>query len=253
LLRELVSDLPPQALLVADAGLTGYDLLRTILAAGHHVLVRVGANVKLLQKLGYAAREHEGRVYLWPLAAQQQKRAPLVLRLITLVDGRNRRMCLLTNLEPEKLSEREARELYGRRWGVELLYRGLKQTLARRKMLSTSPAHAQMELDWSVLGLWMLGLLLLQHRRAKAPASEGLAQTLRIVRRAMAGRGDGRSNLLCALGRIRRDGYRRRHSKRARDWPHKKNEPPCGLPQLRMATREEIRMAKRILLLKLAA
>ena len=168
-----------------------------------------------------------------------------MLRLITLTDGRNRRMCLLTDvLSAKELSDAQAAKLYQRRWGLETSYRGLKQTLARRKMLSDSPAHARVELDWSVLGQWLISLLQWQHH--KTPVQEGLAQTLRIVRRVLRGGGDLRGSLAAQLRDIRRDEYVRASSKKAHDWPHKKNEKPCGLPKVRTASLKEIRRAKRL-------
>jgi hypothetical protein len=246
LLRDLLGDLPAAALLVADAGLTGYDLLTTILAAGHSFLIRAGANVPLLQKLGYLVEERHGIVYLWSRRAQEDGLPPLALRRIVLVDGRNRTMCLLTNvLAPEDLSAAEARRLYGLRWGVELLFRAMKQTLARRKMLSDSPRHAEVELDWTVIGQWLLSLLLLEQGGIQASVRQGFAAALRIVRAALAGQADGRHSLWRTLARIRPDRYRRHRPKKARDWAHKKNDPPCGMPKLRMATPMEIRMARR--------
>jgi len=54
------------------------------LDAGHQLLVRVGSNVKLLKKLGYA-RERNGLVYLWPDRAAKKRLPPLVLRLTRLL------------------------------------------------------------------------------------------------------------------------------------------------------------------------
>jgi len=45
----------------------------------------------------------------------------------------------------------------------------------------------------------------------------------------------------------------RRRPKQARDWPHKKNDPPCGTPEIRTATPLEIRGAKALAQLKNAA
>jgi hypothetical protein len=254
LLRDLLDDLPAAALLVADAGLTGYDLLTTILGAGHSFLIRAGANVTLLQKLGYHVEERRGIVYLWSRRAQEDGLPPLTLRRIVLVDGRNRRMCLLTNvLEPRELSTAEARTLYGLRWGVEVLFRAMKQTLARRKMLSDSPRHAEVELDWTVIGQWLLSLLWWDARGVKTSVQRGFAAALRIVRAALTAFGPGRRSLPRALAAIPLDTYDRRRPKRARDWAHKKNDPPCGLPELRMATRVEIRLAQGFRELKRAA
>jgi len=42
------------------------------------------------------------------------------------------------------------------RWGVEVFYRSLKQTLEKRKMLSRGPAAATCELTWALFGHWLL-------------------------------------------------------------------------------------------------
>ena len=123
-LRDMLPTLPPRALLVADAGFTGYDLMAAILADGgaggsddrRHLLIRVGANVRLLRKLGYAVEERGQTVYLWP-EDKRDGQPPLALRLITLVDGRNRRMHLLTSVTDEaRVDDAAACELYTMRW-----------------------------------------------------------------------------------------------------------------------------------------
>jgi len=253
LLVEQLGLLPPGALLLGDAGFVGMELFQTIQASGQHLLVRAGANVTLLRGLGWEVEERGDLVYLWPQQARQAGEAPLVLRRIVLVDGRNRRMCLLTDLSAAELTVEEAQELYHRRWGIEVFFRGLKQTLGRRKMLSDSPTHAAVELDWTMVGYWMLGLLRWENRPAEVPVSQGLAWALRLVRAAVAGRGDKRGSLAAAWGKITADRYRRRRPKKAWRWPHKKNDPPCGTPHVRMATPLEIRSAKRLAARKQAA
>jgi hypothetical protein len=254
LLLAQLGVLPAGALLLMDAGFTGYDFLTRLLAAGHPVLVRAGANLTLLEKLGWAVETRGDLVSLWPALAQRKDGEPLVLRRILVVDGRNRRMCLLTSvLDPAALSVAEAVQLYRLRWGIEVLYRGLKQTLGRRKMLSDAPENAQVELDWTVAGYWMLCLLLWEQRGAREHVTRGVADALRLVRNAMAGRGDKRGRFATGWRRLTVDRYPRRGPKAARDWPHKKNEPPCGIPEMRMATASEVRRAQRLASLKLAA
>ena len=53
----MVPELPAHALLVADAGFVGYEVWQALLTAGHHFVIRVGANVRLLRQLGWV-REH---------------------------------------------------------------------------------------------------------------------------------------------------------------------------------------------------
>ena len=228
-LRQMLPTLPSNTLLIADAGFTGYELLDCIMAAGHSFLIRVGANVRLLLKLGYVLEEREGIVYLWPdeLQKKDKLKPPLVLRQITLHDGRNRRMHLLTNvLDESRLSEKAACEFYTMRWGVELHYRALKQTLCRRKLLSDAPRTAKMELCWAMMSLWLLCLM-----SAGAIVKSGkdirrlsVATALRIVRKAMRAphTRSGSAGLGRQLTRAVKDSYKRITSKRARAWAHKK-------------------------------
>lgn len=250
-LRQMLDLLPVGSLLLADAGYTGYDLLAELLRRRIDFVIRVGANVRLLEKLGYAVEEHEGIVYLWPSRQQKKGMTPLVLRLIVLTDPRNRQMHLLSSvLQEARLSETQAARLYRRRWDVELLYRSLKQTLARRKMLSDSPRCAEVELDWTMVGLWLLGLMGWQAigQRGQTPQRWSVAATLRVVQRAM-DKGSGRcrrGGLRENLGGCLKDGYRRSSSKQARQAKNKKNERPPGAPKLRTAEQSEVLLAQRL-------
>jgi AcrR family transcriptional regulator len=262
LLLRMLGTLPVNALLLLDAGFTGYDLLQAILGGGRSFVVRVGSNVHLLTKLGYAVEERDGIVYLtsassvepWPEGKQKKQCQPMVLRLITFADGRNRKVHLLTDvLEAAKLSDAAALQLYELRWGAELTYRSLKQTLGRRKMLSDCPEHAAVELDWAVVGLWMLDLM--NARAAGLSAKRSCASALHAVREAIDGRcpcpdgkggRGGRGALARALAAAVADGYRRTGSKKARHWPSKKKEKPPGDPKVRTATPAEVLLAQRI-------
>jgi hypothetical protein len=251
-LLEMLGLLPPGALLLADAGFTGYDLLAAVTGGGRSFLIRVGGNVTLLTRLGYAVREFDGLVYLWPGGKRKAGSEPLVLRLISFRDGRNRAVHLLTDvLDAGRLGDAAALDLYRRRWGVELLYRALKQTLGRRKMLSDCPAHAAVELDWSVVGLWMLALA---GALAAGPgAKRSLATLLRAVRSAMAGRRGGGGRLWPVLSRAVCDVYPRNRPKKSRHWPHKKKEKLPGDPKARTATDAEVQLAQKIRATKAAA
>lgn len=242
LLRAQLGDLPPHTLLLADAGFTGYELLRDLSAAGHAFVVRAGRNVRLLRQLGFAVRERGSCVYVWPQERRDQP--PLVLRLVSLHDGR-RGVALLTNvLDEQTLSDADLAALYRRRWTIEVMYRSLKQTLGKRTLRGDTPRTAEIELDWAMAGLWLLGLMAVQQaglRRAWSPAC-----TLRAVRFAMrrARHRGGARRLAQMLCRAVYDNYRRLRPKTARDWPHKKTESPPGLPHIRIATPAEVALAQ---------
>jgi DDE family transposase len=247
-LQALLATLPDNALVVADAGFVGYDLWRTILGSERHFVVRVGGNVKLLKKLGYA-RENQGTVYLWPDKAAARDQPPLVLRLIVVHNGRHP-VYLVTNLPKAKLSDDQAIEIYARRWGIELFYRHCKQTFERAKLRSRDPDNAMVELHWSLLGMWAMGL----HSHARlvpqgvAPQKISFANVLRAYRESMRyyrWQPEPSERLLRRLDLALIDDYVRRN-KTSQDYPRKKQETAAGPPTIRLATRQQRRKANQI-------
>lgn len=244
-LRALLKKTPLGCLLVMDAGFTGYALLRQIMTGGRQALVRVGRHVNLLKQLGYV-EEHDGLVYLWPTYAQRDGLPPLVLRLIRLprTAGR-RRMYLLTSvLDPRALSDEQAETIYGLRWGIELAYRSLKQTLEARKLRSHAPMQVILEIQGLLLGLTVLGWWT---RRAVAagggnPRRWSVAGAWRTVRKGLH-QPAFRQVWAAPLGRAVRDGYQRQRKARVA-WARKKqHDPPPGRPHVRKATAAQRRRA----------
>src|SRR5207244_2241671 len=81
--------------------------------------------------------------------------------LVGLVPGQDGKQALyvVTDLPKPCLSDRQVATIYGARWGVEVFFRTFKQTFGRRKLRSRSALNAQLELEWSLLGLWGVCLL----------------------------------------------------------------------------------------------
>lgn len=259
-LKQMLHLLPAGAMLLADAGFSGYDVLKAVLDQGNSFLIRVGSNVKLIQNLGYARIERKQTVYLWPLEKQgrnrrsmprnlRKVRPPLVLRLIELKDAKGKKVFLLTNVPAGKLTDQAAAQIYRLRWGIEVMWRGLKQTMGHHKLLSRTPQRAGAELDWAMAGLWMLQLLggwrMIQ--AGQSPHCHSPAKTLRVVRGAMSGRRRRRQSLCTQLGLATKDTYQRTASKTARHFPQKCSPHPPGAPQARMASAIEKRLIQRIL------
>lgn len=248
-LEEMLPALPRQSLVVADAGFTGYDFYQCIIAAKQNFLLRVGANVHLLRKLGYIQREGRDTVYLWP--EKKWHEPPVVLRLIERRQGK-KKMFLVTNvLDKKLLSEQSAAVFYEMRWGVEVFYRSLKQTLQKRKMLSHSPEAAKCELTWAMYGMWLLGMMSVAGILARGgdPLGWSAATARDRVRRSMRtalkeGRPD--RSLSHDLARALKDTYTRHRKKKARNWPHKKTEAPPGEPKILVANAEQRRAMKRL-------
>jgi len=247
-LEQMLGDLPQKSLIVADAGFVGYELCQRVLKAGQSFLLRVGGNITLLKDLGWEYEEHEGLVYLWP--QKHRDSPPLVLRLIVLQRD-NQKIYLLTNVfDPRQLSDEEASMLYEMRWGIEVFYRSYKQTLSRRRLLSRTPATCLAESQWTMLGLWLLGLLTVDRLTSKQvdPLCWSVAMARNAVRRAMRAtlRRNRSGRLSKDLESATKDKYLRKGEKASRDYPRKKREKPPGPPKIQSASMKERLRAKQL-------
>lgn len=249
-LRQMVKSLPERALLTADAGFVGYEFWKEVLDSGRQFLIRVGANVRLLKGLGYA-REKTGLVYLWPDDVAAKRQPPLVLRLISVHNGKHPVYLVTSVLDERRLSDGQAVEIYRRRWGIEIFFRHLKQTFERRKLRSKAADNAQVEADWSLLGLWTMALHAeWKLAQAKVPVERiSFAAVLRAYRTAMReykSRPDAGEDLSSLLRRALKDEYVRT-SKASRDYPRKKDYgPPPGPPEIVQATQAQRRLAREV-------
>lgn len=245
--QEMLGSMPAGSLATADAGFVGYGLWKAALDAGYHLLVRVGSNVTLLKKLGYA-RERRGLVYLWPDRAAKKHLPPLVLRLVVVTNKKRKPIYLVTSvMSHEALSDTQITEIYRRRWGIEVYYRHCKQTFDRRKLRSQNPDNAMVELHWSLLGMWAMGLH--SHSRLVGqgvlPEQISFAGVWRAYRRPMRQYNsppDPGERMRQLIDRAIIDPYQRKN-KTSRDYPRKKQEQAAGSPILRKATRAQVQQA----------
>jgi Transposase DDE domain len=248
-LRAMLSTLPAGALIAVDAGFVGYEYLRAIADSGRHVLLRVGANVRLLKGLGYV-RERGNTVYLWPDSEARKGQPPLVLRMVVAHNGRHP-LYLVTNvLSESRLTDKQIIELYARRWGIELFYRHLKQTFQRRKMRSTSAGNALQEMHWSYAGLWAMALYTsIEFRRHGLPVRRlSVARMLRAFRHTMRDYLHPTKREKTLRERLRMaliDNYQRKN-KASRDYPRKKQEKPPGPPRIVPASAAQIQTAQEL-------
>jgi hypothetical protein len=130
-LRHLMRWLPADSLLVADAGFTSFDLLRSLRERHVHFLVRMGSNRTLLTGREDGRGQIRGeRVWLWP-TQKQTTYPPLALRLLRFEQANHAPMYLVTSVQDEEaLTDRQVGQFYRMRWGREGFPRSFKQTLA---------------------------------------------------------------------------------------------------------------------------
>ena len=246
---QMIQALPVGALITADAGFAGYEYWKALLERGRHLLIRVGANVRLLRKLGYVKQE-DGVVYLWPDREAARNRPPLALRLVVARGGRHP-VYLVTSVRDETvLSDEQVVEIYALRWGVELFYRHFKQTFERRKLRSHTADHAALEATWSLLGLWAMALHAeVQLTQEGVPARRmSVARILCAYRKSMReykSRPDRGESLRELVSKALIDPYKRAN-KSSRDYPRKKHGHRIGAPEIRNATKDQIKAARQI-------
>lgn len=235
-LRDMIPSLPDRSLLVGDIGFGGFDLLWELHKKKVSFLIRVGGNTNLLARhsLAQIARKGEdGFVYLWP--QNSRRKTPLRVRMIVLKKPRRQPVYLLTNvMESTQLSRRTARTFYEARWGVEVEFRGLKQTMKHDKVLARTPKVGAMELAAYLVGMALLLLYTALVQGARV-ARLSLAGVLRVIRWAIEALRHAEScrRLQVLLRDAVIDDYQRQSSKDARDYPRKKNEPSPGPPKMR--------------------
>jgi hypothetical protein len=132
-----------------------------------------------------------------------------------------------------------------------VFFRSFKQTFDRRKLCSRSPDNALLELDWSLVGLWMVYAMAAAQviQQGKSPHRVSVAGALVAVRTAIRNyrwRPEPGEDLWSLLGNALIDTYDRQSSKTARNYPRKKNDKPAGKPQIQPASREQIEAAKEL-------
>lgn len=161
-LLEMIPQLPRQAILLADRLFVGHSTWHALNAQGVGFVIRVGANVSLIKDLlpesDLEIDERKGTVYSWP-KAHRKTSPPLRLRLVT-VKASGTRIYLITNiLNRDRLSDKAVAELYRRRWGVEIIFRTLKQSLGFDRLMSRSGTRAAVEANWMMIALGILAAL----------------------------------------------------------------------------------------------
>jgi hypothetical protein len=248
-LAQMMDALPQAALVTADAGFVGYATWKAIQDSGRHLLVRVGANVRLLRGLGYV-KEKDGLVSLWPDREAARRQPPLVLRLVVARGGRHPVYLVTSVLDETTLSDKQVVEIYALRWGIELFYRHFKQTFERRKLRSHRGDNAELELTWSLLGLWAIGLhaQVELKRQGVPPRRISVAGVLRAYRKSLReykSAPDPGESLHDLLAKALIDEYKRAN-KASRDYPRKKHGQATGAPTIRQATKAQVDAARQI-------
>ncbi len=132
-----------------------------------------------------------------------------------------------------------------------MCFRGYKRTLGHWKVQGRTPRVALEEVFWSLCGLMLVLLLMIEAQVAdrRDPWRASLSAGWRAMDEALdhIRRGCAWTGLLKRLREAQVDAYVRRGPKTARDTPRRKRETPPGLPKVRKATLKEIAHATELL------
>jgi hypothetical protein len=239
-LLRMLDLLPPQALLVADAGYLGFELAKQLVHKQISFLIRMSSNVTLYTQEQVAMeRFREGLVYHFPAQSQKQQ-PPLHLRLIR-IRGKKKKndVWLLTNvLENKRLSVASAAMFYRRRWENEGQFRAYKRTLAKVKMVSRTVRLVHREAEGSLLALQLMlaqGVLAMPHRNTQGVADPVCSprQVLRAIRQELYGLlRRGHPKYYERLHQAQRERRKRTSVKAIRSWPRRKPHKAPKAPRL---------------------
>jgi hypothetical protein len=253
---------PKNTLFCGDAGFVGYPLWSCLSARGYDFLVRVGANVSLLTTHADYKLKKEGKsslVYCWPKTMMQAGQPPLRLRLVRVHLGKTKVWMLTSVLDERRLTTKAMVRFYKMRWGIEVEFRGLKQTLERGKLRCRNDQRLLAELDWSILAMAVAELFALKEQLAKRPTTPGvapqgnpiqrsLAKTMRALRGCLRNLDESPAmgkDLSSQLREAVTDSYHRKAPKRARYRPPNPDKKPLGDPKLRRLTAHDKQCLKR--------
>lgn len=258
--KEMLAEeaFPENTLFCGDAGFVGYPLWSAILEAGGDFVVRVGANVNLLSEHADVKKLGDGIVLCWPKGKMESGEPPLRLRLVQVTVGKTKMWLLTSVLDPKKLTIKQLIRVYKMRWGIEVEFRGLKQTIDKHKLQCRNSDRLLVELDWSLRGMAVAELLALREQIAATgenksgedydPQDCSLANTMRALRKCMRNltKYSNRSGgLLHELSQATVQRYANQTDKRARYRPKNPDKKPLGDPTVRKLNAGERKMLRK--------
>ena len=238
-LVSLLRWLPAAALIVADAGYVGYEMVATMASAGVCFLIRMSSNATFYTESNEPLDEfREGIVYYWPKAQQAEGKPPLRGRLMRIHDNRHKvDVWLFTNVEdPKQLSWETAATCYRWRWENEGFFRTYKRTLKKVMLMSRTVRLVHREAQASMIATQLLlcqgALAMPSPQRDRLPVMCSPRGVLLEVRREMAGRSRPSQPFTERISRAQRDRRLRTTAKQKRPWPRRKDHKPPHPPPL---------------------
>jgi Transposase DDE domain len=144
LARDLVADLPPGSLILADLGYFGFAWFDELTDAGHCWVSRIREKTSVERRWTYYQDETTWDGVIW-LGTYRADRAKHAVRLVEFTVGTTRYRYLTNVLDPHRLSLRAIAGLYQRRWDIELAVKTVKRQLGVHLLWSSKPVVIQQQ------------------------------------------------------------------------------------------------------------
>jgi hypothetical protein len=169
-------------------------------------------------------------------------------------------MFLLTSvLDSQRLDRQAMGRLYAMRWGIEIEFRGLKQTLKKSKLRCRTARRLYAELNWSIMALAVAELFATKEQIAASqssgesspayrPKDRSLANTMRAIYNCLDELNEiseAGTRLADQLRSAMTDDYVRQSRKAARYRPKNPDKKKLGDPQVRKVNPIELKQIKK--------
>lgn len=235
-LIQMIPLLPKLALVVADAGYVGYNVVRQLMEKQVFFLIRMSSNATFYTEHERPLEKfREGIVYYWPKTIQSQGKAPIRGRLIC-VRSRRRKVVvwLFTNVEDrQRLPLELAAKFYRWRWENEGFFRTYKRTLKKVKLSCRTLRLVHREAEASMIATQLLlcqgALAMPVPRKDETPLMCSPRTVLLEIRRELPRR-KPRDDFGQRLTRAQRERRPRITPKEKRKWPRRKTHTPPNPP-----------------------
>ncbi len=170
---KLLLHLPIGQLLLFDRGYPSYNILRILeklYADGYYMFRSTASNTFPAVEEFLNSGKEEAIIYINPSKkylnslkpSEREKQVPIKVRVIKLINSEGKLSVLLTNLHDFKQYPiEEVRDLYYRRWGVEVYYRDEKESIEIEKFHSKNYNGIMQEL-YAVVTMSIIARLLMR-------------------------------------------------------------------------------------------
>jgi hypothetical protein len=237
--------LPATALLVADAGYVGYEVIAALLGKVSF-LIRMSSHATFYTESNEPLEEfREGIVYYWPKTQQAEGKPAIRGRLLRIHSSRHKvDVWLFTNVEdPKQLPLEMAATCYRWRWENEGFFRTYKRTLKKVTLMCRTVRLVHREAEASMIATQLLlcqgALAMPAPRQGSLPVMCSPRKVLLEARRDITARKEPQKPFRERIARAQRERRERTSAKQKREWPRRKAHVPPHPPVLLKLTNEQ--------------